>query len=38
MPLQWVGWQPSRFLADGAEAARGFALAERLGSISAAAS
>jgi hypothetical protein len=35
---QWpVGWQPSRFLADRAEAERAFALAERLGSINAAA-
>jgi hypothetical protein len=32
-----VGWQPSRFLADHAEAERAFALAERLGSINAAA-
>jgi hypothetical protein len=32
-----VGWQPSRFLADRAEAERAFALAERLGSVSAAA-
>jgi hypothetical protein len=32
-----VGWQPSRFLADRAEAERAFALAERLGSINAAA-
>jgi hypothetical protein len=31
-----VGWQPSRFLADRAEAERAFALAERLGSINAA--
>jgi len=30
-----VGWQPSRFLADRAEAKREFALAERLGSINA---
>src|SRR5206468_6154814 len=30
-----VGWQPSRFLADRAEAERAFALAERLGSINA---
>jgi hypothetical protein len=28
-----VGWQPSRFLADRAEAERAYALAERLGSI-----
>jgi hypothetical protein len=32
-----VGWQPSRFLADRAQAERAFALAERLGSINAAA-
>jgi hypothetical protein len=32
-----VGWQPSRFLADRAEAERAFALAERLGSVIAAA-
>jgi hypothetical protein len=32
-----VGWQPSRFLADRAEAERAFALAEQLGSINAAA-
>jgi hypothetical protein len=32
-----LGWQPSRFLADRAEAERAFALAERLGSINAAA-
>jgi hypothetical protein len=32
-----VGWQPSRFLADGAEAERAFALAEQLGSVNAAA-
>jgi hypothetical protein len=31
-----VGWQPSRFLADRAEAERAFSLAERLGSINAA--
>jgi hypothetical protein len=31
-----VGWQPSRFLSDRAEAERAFALAERLGSINAA--
>jgi hypothetical protein len=30
-----MGWQPSRFLADRAEAERDFALAERLGSINA---
>jgi hypothetical protein len=34
---QRVGWQPSRFLADRGEAERAFALAERLGSINAAA-
>jgi hypothetical protein len=28
-----LGWQPSRFLADRAEAERGFQLAERLGSV-----
>jgi hypothetical protein len=32
-----LGWQPSRFLADRAEAERAFQLAERLGSINAAA-
>jgi hypothetical protein len=32
-----VGWQPSRFLVDQAEAERAFALAERLGSVNAAA-
>jgi hypothetical protein len=32
-----VGWQPSRFLADRAEAERAFALAEPLGSVNAAA-
>jgi hypothetical protein len=40
MPLptrQRVGWQPSRFLADRAEAERAFALAEQLGSVNAAA-
>jgi hypothetical protein len=31
------GWQPSRFLADRAEAERAFQLAERLGSVNAAA-
>jgi hypothetical protein len=35
--LRRLGWQPSRFLADRAEAERAFALAERLGSINAAA-
>jgi hypothetical protein len=34
---QRMGWQPSRFLADRAEAERVFALAERLGSVNAAA-
>jgi len=28
-----LGWQPSRFLPDRAEAERAFALAERLGSV-----
>jgi hypothetical protein len=32
-----LGWQPSRFLADWAEAERAFQLAERLGSVNAAA-
>ena len=32
-----VGWQPSRFLTDRTEAERAFALAERLGSVNAAA-
>jgi hypothetical protein len=32
-----LGWQPSRFLADWAEAERAFALAERLGNFNAAA-
>ena len=32
-----MGWQPSRFLADWAEAERAYALAERLGSVNAAA-
>jgi hypothetical protein len=32
-----VGWQPSRFLADQGEAERAFRLAERLGSVNAAA-
>ena len=31
------GWQPSRFLSDQAEAERAFQLAERLGSVNAAA-
>jgi hypothetical protein len=34
---QRVGWQPSRFLADRAEAERAYALAEQLGSVNAAA-
>jgi hypothetical protein len=34
---QRVGWQPSRFLSDRAEAERAFQLAERLGSVNAAA-
>jgi hypothetical protein len=34
---QRVGWQPSRFLADRGEAERAFVLAERLGSVNAAA-
>jgi hypothetical protein len=37
MPHRRVGWQPSRFLADRAEAERAFALAEQLGSVNAAA-
>jgi hypothetical protein len=37
MPERRVGWQPSRFLADRAEAERAFQLAERLGSVNAAA-
>jgi WhiB family transcriptional regulator, redox-sensing transcriptional regulator len=37
MPEQRVGWQPSRFLSDRAEAERAFALAEQLGSVNAAA-
>jgi WhiB family transcriptional regulator, redox-sensing transcriptional regulator len=36
-PERRVGWQPSRFLADRAEAERAFQLAERLGSVNAAA-
>jgi len=32
-----VGWQPSRFLTDRAEAERAFQLAEQLGSVNAAA-
>jgi WhiB family redox-sensing transcriptional regulator len=37
MPQQRVGWQPSRFLTDQAEAEHAFALAEQLGSVNAAA-
>jgi hypothetical protein len=37
MPSSRVGWQPSRFLTDRAEAERALALAERLGSVNAAA-
>ena len=37
MPERRVGWQPSRFLTDRAEAERAFALAEQLGSVNAAA-
>jgi hypothetical protein len=37
LPGSGVGWQPTRFLVDRAEAERAFALAERLGSINAAA-
>jgi hypothetical protein len=37
MPSSRVGWQPTRFLADRAEAERAFQLAERLGSVNAAA-
>jgi hypothetical protein len=33
LPSPRVGWQPSRFLADRAEAERDFAWAKRLGSI-----
>ena len=36
-PERRVGWQPSRFLTDRAEAQRAFQLAERLGSVNAAA-
>jgi WhiB family redox-sensing transcriptional regulator len=36
-PERRVGWQPSRFLTDRGEAERAFALAERLGSVNAAA-
>jgi hypothetical protein len=37
MPSSRVGWQPSRFLADRAEAERAYGLAEQLGSVNAAA-
>jgi hypothetical protein len=37
MPSSGVGWQPSRFLTDRAEAERAFQLAEQLGSVNAAA-
>jgi WhiB family transcriptional regulator, redox-sensing transcriptional regulator len=37
-PERRVGWQPSRFLTDRAEAERAYALAEQLGSVNAAAS
>jgi WhiB family redox-sensing transcriptional regulator len=37
MPERRVGWQPSRFLADRAEAERAYQLAERLGSVNGAA-
>src|SRR5829696_5335994 len=37
LPQRRVGWQPSRFLADRAEAERAYALAEQLGSVNAAA-
>jgi hypothetical protein len=37
MPSKLVGWQPSRFLADHAEAERAFQLVERLGGVNAAA-
>jgi hypothetical protein len=37
MPSSGLGWQPSRFLTDRAEAERAFALAEQLGSVNAAA-
>jgi WhiB family redox-sensing transcriptional regulator len=36
-PERRVGWQPSRFLTDRAEAERAYALAEQLGSVNAAA-
>ena len=37
MPERRMGWQPSRFLTDRAEAERAFQLAEQLGSVNAAA-
>jgi WhiB family redox-sensing transcriptional regulator len=37
MPERRVGWQPSRFLTDRAEAERAYQLAEQLGSVNAAA-
>ena len=37
MPSSGLGWQPSRFLTDRAEAERAYALAEQLGSVNAAA-
>jgi hypothetical protein len=37
VPQRPVGWQPSRFLSDRAEAERAFQFAERLGSVNAAA-
>jgi hypothetical protein len=37
MPQRRLGCQPSRFLADHTEAERAFRLAERLGSVTAAA-
>jgi WhiB family transcriptional regulator, redox-sensing transcriptional regulator len=37
MPERRVGWQPSRYLVDRAEAERAYALAEQLGSVNAAA-
>jgi hypothetical protein len=37
MPSSRVGWQPSRFLTDRAQAERAFQLAEELGSVNAAA-
>ena len=37
MPSSGVGWQPSRFLTDRAQAERAFQLAEQLGSVNAAA-